>query len=453
MLARDASGWYTTGMPDQALASLWVGPIAGEERSRFDAALDEHHWLGHRLFGETMRYVAASGDGTWLAVVGFGSAAFSCRPRDAFVAWSDEQRRRRLRYVVGNQRFCVLPAGRRRNLASAVLARTLRRLSSDYEARWGHPVLVVETFVDPTRHLGTCYEAAGFARLGETLGYGKVNGRYVHHGKVKLCFARTLRRDALGILAAPFDHPLLARTAQRRPPVLDLNALVFEGTGGLLERLGQIGDHRKPRGVRHRLASVLAIAACATLAGCRSLTAIGEFAQDLPQDVLARLGAKYHPDKRRYIPPHDATIRRAIAGIDADALDQAIGEWLLDQVRAGRVEQRQLVLAVDGKSLRGAVQHDGRPVHLFAAMVQGDRAVVAQTEVDHKTNEITALRPLLADLDLAGGVVTADALHAQRDHAEFLVTDKQADYVLGVKANQPKLLEAIESMERESFSP
>ena len=59
---------------------------------------------------------------------------------------------------------------------------------------------------------------------------------------------------------------------------------------------------------------------------------------------------------------------------------------------------------------------------------------------------------MLADLDLAGGVVTADALHAQRDHAEFLVTDKQADYVLGVKANQPKLLEAIESMERESFS-
>ena len=83
-----------------------------------------------------MRYVAADGDGTWLALVGFGSAAFSCRPRDAFVGWGDEQRLRRLRYVVANQRCCVLPAGRRPNLASAVLARTLRRLSGDYEARW-----------------------------------------------------------------------------------------------------------------------------------------------------------------------------------------------------------------------------------------------------------------------------------------------------------------------------
>jgi Domain of unknown function (DUF4338)/DDE_Tnp_1-associated/Transposase DDE domain len=430
-----------------------VRPVAGEERAGFDRALDEHHWLGHRLFGETMRYVATTEDGTWLALVGFGSGVFSCRPRDAFVAWSDEQRRRRLRYVVGNQRLCVLPAGRRPNLASAVLARTLRRLSSDYQTRWGHPALVVETFVDPSRHLGTCYQAAGFTRLGETLGYGKVNGRYVHHGKVKVCFARPLRRDALGILAAPFDHPLLVRTARRRPPVLDLNALALEGGGGLLERLERIADHRKRRGVRHRLASVLAIAACATLAGARSLAAIGEWAQDLPQEVLARLGAKYHPDQRRYIPPHDATIRRAIAGVDADALDQVIGEWLLDQVDAGRIEQRQLVLAVDGKSLRGARQDDGRPVHLFAAMVHGDRAVVAQREVDHKTNEITALRPLLEGLDLTGAVVTADAMHAQRDHAEFLVTDKQADYVLGVKANQPKLLEAIESMDRGSFPP
>lgn len=428
-------------------------PIGRDERARFDAELDAHHWLGHRLVGETMRHVACSSDGTWLALVGFGAAALSCRPRDAFIGWRDEQHFERLRYVVNNQRFCVLPDARRANLASAVLARSLRRLSGDYQARWGHRVLVVETFVDPARHRGSCYVAAGFARLGDTLGYGRAGGRYVYHGHVKVCFARPLRRDAAGILAAAFDHPLLAAPPARRQLMLDLNALRFEGSDGLLGRLSQIADHRKRRGVRHSLASVLAIAACATLSGARSIAAISEWAADAPQDVLARLGAKYHPVTKRYIPPHDATIRRAVAAVDADALDAVIGQWLLDQVRAGRLEQRQLVVAVDGKSLRGARQDDGRPVHLFAAMVQGERAVVAQAEVDHKTNEITGFQPLLTGLDLAGAVVTADALHAQREHARFLVEDKHADYLFGVKANQPKLLAAIEAIDPGSFSP
>lgn len=431
---------------------LVVRRLGRGERPRFDAELRAHHWLGEGLFGETMRHVATDEDGTWLALVGFGSAAFSCGPRDRFVGWNDEARRRRLRFVVNNQRFCVLPGGRRRNLASAVLARSLRRLSGDYQARWGHPVLVVETFVDPARHAGTCYRAAGFTVLGNTVGYGRRSGRYVHHGNPKICLARPLRRGAARILAASFDHPLLAMTSGRGP-VLDLNALCFDGEGGLLARLESIGDHRKRRGVRHSLASVLAIAAAATLAGARSLTAIGEWAADAPQDVLARLGAKYHPTKGRFIPPHDATIRRAVAGVDTDALDKVIGDWLTDQVHAGTLDDRQVALAVDGKSLRGARGDDGRPVHLFAAMVHGEGTVIAQREVDHKTNEITALRPLLDDVDIGGAVVTADALHAQRDHAEFLVGDKDADYIFGVKANQPTLFDTIESLDRDSFSP
>lgn len=440
-------------MRDPALSSLRVRPITGDERARFDAELDRHHWLGHRLVGETMRHLVTDHSGAWLALLGFGAAALACRPRDAYVGWSDEQHFARLRYVVNNQRFCVLPEGRRHNLASAALARSLARLSGDYQARWGHPVLLVETFVDPARHLGTCYLACGFTALGETLGYGRSAGRYVHHGQVKLCFARTLRRDALRILSAPFEHPLIVSSRRRRPQVIDLNRLRFDGDDGLLSRLSQVADHRKRRGVRHNLASVLAVAACATLAGCRSLTAIGEWAQDCPQQVLRRLGAKWHPVKQRYIPPHDATIRRAVAHVDADALDAVIGGWLLDQVRAGALEERQLVLALDGKSLRGAVQDDSRCVHLFAAMVHDDAAVVAQREVDHKTNEITAVRPLLEGIDLSGAVVTADAMHAQRDHATFIVTEKGADYLFGVKGNQPSLLEAIEAIPEGSFSP
>jgi len=103
--------------------------------------------------------------------------------------------------------------------------------------------------------------------------------------------------------------------------------------------------------------------------------------------------------------------------VDADKLDAAVGAWLAAQVTAGRVADE--AVAVDGKSLRGAKQPDGRPVHLFSALVHKESVVIAQRQVCHKTNEITELRPLLEKLDLAGAVVTADALHTQRDHAEF----------------------------------
>lgn len=436
-------------MRDPVLATLHVRPIVAGERARFDDALDEHHWLGHGLVGETMRYVAVGPSGEWLALVGFGAAALACKPRDAYIGWSDEQHFARLRYVTNNQRFCVLPAGRYQNLASYVLARTLRRLSDDFDARWGHPVLVVETFVDPARHVGTCYQAGGFTLLGRTLGYGRTRGHYVHHGDVKLCFARQLRRDALLILASDFDHPALAR---KRRTVLDLNALVFDGDGGLLARLETVPDHRKRRGVRHKLASVLAIAVAATLSGARSLAAIGEYALDCPQDVLRRLGAKHHPVTKRYVAPHVATFRRALERVDAVELDAVVGAWLFDQVRAGRVGEEQLVLALDGKSLRGSMRADGRAVHLFSAMVHGEGVIIAQHEVDEKSNEITAFRPMLEPLDLAGALVTADAMHTQRDHARFLIEDKSADYLFQVKGNQPKLLEAVEGIDEADYS-
>lgn len=349
--------------------------------------------------------------------------------------------------MVGNQRLCVLPEGRRPNVASAVLARALKRLSGDYAAVYGHAVLAVEAFVDPTRHRGTCYQAAGFARLGQTLGYGRDSGRWRYHGRPKVCVARALRRDARRLLAAPFDHPALA---ERSAPMVDLNTVDVDG---LLERLGEVTDPRKRRGRRHSLVSVLAIAACATLAGARDPTAIGEWAADAPQGVLARLGAKWHPDRRCYLAPHDATIRRALKAVDADELDAAVGRWLADQFSAGRIDAGQLAVAVDGKSLRGAVHDDGQALHLLAAMTHDGGAVVAQREVAASSNEIAAVQPLLDSTDLDGAVVTADVLHAQRAHARALANDHNADYVVGVKGNQPGLEQTIAGLDEAAFSP
>jgi hypothetical protein len=103
--------------------------------------------------------------------------------------------------------------------------------------------------------------------------------------------------------------------------MLDLNGATIQGTGGLLERLAAITDPRAKRGVRHRLVSLLAIAAAAALSGAKSFVAVGEFAGELSQEALARLGARRHPVTGRYVAPHEATLRRAIRSVDPDQLD------------------------------------------------------------------------------------------------------------------------------------
>ena len=207
----------------------------------------------------------------------------------------------------------------------------------------------------------------------------------------------------------------------------------------LAEHLAQVPDPRDPRGVRHTLTSLLLAAVAAVLTGARSFTAIGEWAADAPPRVLAALGVRYEPLARRFTPPDEATIRRVLESVDAAALEAAVGSWLAARLQAacppgpGRRERR--AVAVDGKAVRGTrhASGDGQAIHLLAAAEQRSAAVLAQVKVDGKTNEITRFAPLLEPLDLAGAVVTADAMHAQRGHAEFLVTEKDAHYILAVE--------------------
>jgi predicted transposase YbfD/YdcC len=219
-------------------------------------------------------------------------------------------------------------------------------------------------------------------------------------------------------------------------PLRDADPLQQAETPHLLAYLATIPDPRAPRGHRHPLIAILAMAAAAVLAGARSMTAIAEWAADTPQSVRAALGARREsPD--HYSVPAETTIRRALGRLDPQALATAIGAWLGDR---DRPQQRRQAIAVDGKTLRGA-KRDGRQVHLLAAMDHTTRTVLAQRQVDGAPGEVPAFQPLLNGLDLAGAVITADALHTHADAAEFLVTGKQAHYLLVVKANQPTLLE------------
>ncbi|MET7458406.1 ISAs1 family transposase [Streptomyces sp. NPDC005574] len=201
----------------------------------------------------------------------------------------------------------------------------------------------------------------------------------------------------------------------------------------LLECLAQVPDPRDPRGVRHPLAAVLALTACAVLAGARSLLAVSEWVADAPEGLLERLGIRVDPlfPKRSW--PAETTIRRVLARIDANALDRAVGAWLAGrQQDAGGLR----ALAVDGKSLRGAARAKGRRIHLLAACDHVGGLVLAQMDVGEKTNEITRVRPLLDTLpDLSGTVVTSDALHTQTDHATYL-RGRDAHYIVIVSATR-----------------
>jgi predicted transposase YbfD/YdcC len=215
---------------------------------------------------------------------------------------------------------------------------------------------------------------------------------------------------------------------------------------GLAEFLAAVPDHRRAQGRRHTLVSILALACAATVAGAKSLVAIAEWAADAPAAVLAAVGVRQDPCGGALVVPSETTIRRTLSFTDPAALDEQLAAWLAAAAVPEAGEAGPAGVAVDGKTMRGAVQADGRAVHLLAAMT-GAGAVLAQREVGHKTNEITQVKPLLDPLPLDGAVITLDALHCQRETARYIVEDKHADYIFtAVKDNQPTLFDALDAL-------
>jgi predicted transposase YbfD/YdcC len=198
----------------------------------------------------------------------------------------------------------------------------------------------------------------------------------------------------------------------------------------LLAVLADVPDPRARRGVRHRLAVILSLALCAVLAGARSFTAIAEWAADTDQGTRDALGVTS-------VVPCESTFRRTLQNLDADALDDAAGAWA--QRRTAPAPGTRRAVAVDGKTLRGSGTAGGPGRHLLAALDHAQGVVLAQADVEAKTNEIPMFSTLLDRIDLAGAVITADAMHAQRAHAEYLVTQRRAHYLITVKRNQPGL--------------
>ncbi len=162
-------------VPVDKLSDLQLELIGTRENSHlWNEYIQRYHYLGYQpLPGAQLRYFARAG-GQVLALLGFGAAAWTTAPRDRFIGWNDEQRRDRLHLVVNNARFLILPWVHSRNLASLVLAMASRRIAEDWQQRYGYSPVLLETFVEIPRFLGTCYKAANWQRLGETTGRGKL---------------------------------------------------------------------------------------------------------------------------------------------------------------------------------------------------------------------------------------------------------------------------------------
>ena len=181
------------------LRRVEVRLLAPEERERFDALLEQEHYLhSARVGGQSLRYVAEV-DGQWVALLTFSGAAPHTKAREDKIGWTPRQRARRLCLVVNNSRFLVLPERQRYpNLASRVLALALKRLSADWQEHWGHPVVLVESYVDESQYRGTCYRACGFEAVGLTAGYGRSSrDYYFEHGQPKQLYLRELRPRAM----------------------------------------------------------------------------------------------------------------------------------------------------------------------------------------------------------------------------------------------------------------
>lgn len=230
----------------------------------------------------------------------------------------------------------------------------------------------------------------------------------------------------------------------------------------LRQLFGQLVDPRRPRGVRHKLASVLTITVLTALAGAGNFREAGDQAADLPETLLAQVGARINPRTGHREPPSAATIRRVVEGIDAAHADALVGRWLAACVNAARArtaatgeamcdrEPPEAVdwldgLAIDGKTIRNsAAPGGGADMRLFSALLHREQVVINQIAVPDDTTEVTQVEQLLGPVDLDAKVVTADAAHTQGDAAaEYIAGNRQAHYAITVKGNRDKLLGQI----------
>jgi len=430
----------------QVLEQLRVRLIEPQEQERFDALLVEHHYLRSAMaVGEQMRYVATY-EGEWLGLALWAAPALHLRTREEFIGWEDEQRRTRLGLITHNTRLLILPECRCPNLISRFMKQMLERLSEDWQERWGHPVVMVETFVDSQFFQGTAYKASGWSMLGATAGFartGQGKDDYVEHGQPKQLWVRELCKGAAQKLRAPALPEAWAAVERTVAPRCRASVPQIRS---LMGHLRELPDFRRRQSLGYPLAGMLALIAmaifCGVVRGQRDLAA---FARTLSQGQLRAL--KFRCDNRtgRVRCPDETTFYRVLEGVDEALLERALLAWQ-EQILG---PAPNTVIALDGKKLRHA-----QGVELVSAIGVQSGRWLGSVRTASKSNEIPAARELLAKLDVVGKTVVADALHTQVETAQQIVFDGGGDSVFTVQDNQKTLNQTMATLlEKPRFSP
>jgi hypothetical protein len=414
---------------------------AGRERAQ-QLLVAGHYLGGVQAVGEQLHYAVTDAAGEWVAVLVFAAAAWHLRPRDRWIGWSDEQRRRRLALVANNVRFLLLAERAGPNLGSAVLSRVLAQLSTDWQARYDHPILVVETFVDPERFQGTVYRASGWTELGQTKGHGrKARDYYEDHDRPKRLFVRELVRRARRSLQAEHLKPALAAVEAKVPVRSTLKAAELQS---LATHFRQVEDYRQRIG-RYPLFALLGITACAYLAWApRGQKDLAAFARRLSSAQRAALGVR-RTAEGTYPAPSQPTFSRMFKHVSSAQIEQA----LLDHQQQVRgTPPADEIVVLDGK----VPAHSGG-LNVVSAVTSPGLYFLGTEVVAEKTNEIPAARTLCQRIDLSGRLVSLDAIHTQTATARDIVSQHGGDFLLTVKGNQPTLQTVVQTHVPDPGSP
>jgi hypothetical protein len=346
------------------LDALHVRPVSKGEEARYRELMQQHHYLGDLAkIGHTLWYIAVHGE-QWAALLSFSAAAWKCGVRDRWIGWDFRHQYDRLHLVANNSRFLILPEWHRPNLGSRVLSLCHRRIGADWQRCFGHPLLLLETFVDPTRFHGTVYRAANWDCVGLTRGYRRTREGYSARGESpKRVFVHPLRRDARVLLSRSLLDPRYHHGAPRM-------MLSADQMQRLPDFFNAIPDPRRAQGRRHRLAAVLAIAAGAILCGMRGYKAMAEWANDLGPKARERFRCRR--DQGRYLVPSESVIRDVLIRVDPVALDRALQQW---NAAYGQADQS---LAIDGKTMKNAIDEHGRQAHIMSVI--GHESTLCHTQ-------------------------------------------------------------------------
>jgi hypothetical protein len=336
------------------LREIIVQPVGRCEEQRYRNLLDEHHYLG-RLpkIGETLWYTALWQD-QWVALLSFSAAAWKCGARDRWIGWSSRHQYGRLKLIANNSRFLILPGWRIPNLGSRVLSLCQGRLPSDWRESFGHPLVLLETFVDPQRFHGTVYRAANWLHAGESRGFRRAGKGYSPEShSPKMVFVKPLQPDAREVLS----RPILESSYSTGETKMMLKA---DQMRSLPELFAQIPDPRRIQGRRHRISTVLSIAAGAVLCGMRGYKAISDRAESLGQKARERFRCRR--EKGHFVVPSEYVIRDVLIRVDPEHLDRALQKWN----ESYGMEDRSL--AIDGKTMCNAIDDQGHQTHIMSAI-------------------------------------------------------------------------------------